>query len=81
MIIKQLSQLLEKTNSKSFVGSDEFINIILAIMENITGNLKILLNYALPIIRYMMPVLISKLTTDANDVKFMALKIITDIMN
>ena len=76
-----MSSLLEKAVSKSFVGSEEFINIMLAIIENITGNLKILITYALPIIRYVMPVLIQKLKTDCNDVKFMALKIITDIMN
>ena len=53
-----MSTLLEKAVSKSFVGSEEFINIMLAIIENITGNLKILITYALPIIRYVVPVLI-----------------------
>lgn len=52
--------MLDKTEAKTFVGSDEFINILLAIIENITGNQKILINYALPIIRYIMPVLLSK---------------------
>ncbi len=52
--------MLDKTEAKTFVGSDEFINILLAIVENITGNQKILINYALPIIRYIMPVLLSK---------------------
>ena len=60
LIIKQLSVMLDKTEAKTFVGSDEFINILLAIIENITGNQKILINYALPIIRYIMPVLLSK---------------------
>ncbi len=60
LIIKQLSVMLDKTEAKTFVGSDEFINILLAIVENITGNQKILINYALPIIRYIMPVLLSK---------------------
>lgn len=52
--------MLDKTEAKTFVGSDEFINILLAIIENITGNHKILLNYALPIIKYILPVLQSK---------------------
>lgn len=60
LIIKQLSIMLDKTEAKTFVGSDEFINILLAIIENITGNHKILLNYALPIIKYILPVLQSK---------------------
>lgn len=60
IIIKQLSIMLDKTEAKTFVGSDEFINILLAIIENITGNHKILLNYALPIIKYVLPVLQSK---------------------
>ena len=60
LIIKQLSIMLDKTEAKTFVGSDEFINILLAIIENITGNHKILLNYALPIIKYVLPVLQSK---------------------
>jgi len=60
LIIKQLSIMLDKTEAKIFVGSDEFINILLAIIENITGNHKILLNYALPIIKYVLPVLQSK---------------------
>ena len=38
LIIKQLSVMLDKTEAKTFVGSDEFINILLAIIENITGN-------------------------------------------
>jgi len=73
--------MLDKTEAKTFVGSDEFINILLAIVENITGNQKILINYALPIIRYIMPVLLSKFWSESNDVKFMSLKIFTDIMN
>lgn len=81
LIIKQLSVMLDKTEAKTFVGSDEFINILLAIIENITGNQKILINYALPIIRYIMPVLLSKFWSESNDVKFMSLKIFTDIMN
>ena len=73
--------MLDKTEAKIFVGSDEFINILLAIIENITGNHKILLNYALPIIKYVLPVLQSKFQSESNDVKFMSLKIFTDIMN
>ena len=80
LLIKQLSILLEKSEPKTFLGSDEFINILLAIHENITGNHKVLINYALPIIRYVMPVLLNKLKSNSNDVKFMSLKIFTDIM-
>lgn len=73
--------MLDKTEAKTFVGSDEFINVLLAIIENITGNHKILINYALPIIWWIMPVLFSKFKSESNDVKFMSLKIFTDIMN
>jgi len=63
-----------------FKGADEFINALLAVFENITGNHKVLFNSALPIIWYVLPILLRKFRSDSNDVKFMSLKIYSDIM-
>lgn len=79
-LLWQLSLLLEKANPTAFKGADEFINALLAIFENITGNNKVLLNQSVSIIKYLMPILLKKFWSESNDEKFMSVKIFTDII-
>lgn len=79
-LISQLSKLLEKVEPNNFKGADEFINALLAIFENIIGNQKVLFNYSIPIINYVLPILLKKFRSESNDVKFMSLKIFSDVM-
>lgn len=71
--------MLDKVEPNLFKGADEFLNALLAVFENIVGNNKVLLNSSLPIIRYVLPVLLKKFRSEANDAKMMSLKIYTDI--
>ena len=38
VLLKQIGQILEQVEPHSFKGADEFINALLATLENITGN-------------------------------------------
>jgi hypothetical protein len=56
------------------------MNALLATLENISGNQKVLFSYSVPIIRYILPVLLNKFKSESNDVKFLSLKIFSDII-
>ena len=71
--------MIEKVEPAYFKGADEFTNALLAVLENIVGNNKVLLNSSLSIIRYVLPALLKKFRSNANDAKMMSLKIFTDI--
>lgn len=78
-LIKQISSMIEKVEPAYFKGADEFTNALLAVLENIVGNNKVLLNSSISIIRYVLPALLKKFRSEANDAKMMSLKIFTDI--
>ena len=72
--------MANKTDPASFLGADEFLNAILAVLEVVSGNQKVLLNFPSPIIKYVLPVLLNKLKSDGQDLKFLCLKIFADIV-
>lgn len=77
--LESISHMLNITEPMMFLGADEFINAVLAIVESISGNQKTLFNYSVPILQHILPVLMNKLRSESNDVKFLSLKIFTDI--
>ena len=80
-VIKHLAAMLEKVDSESFPGADEFLNAMLASLENITSNTKVLFNYQHPFIKHILPALLSKFKSDLNDIKFISLKVFTDMIS
>jgi serine/threonine-protein kinase ULK4 len=78
--LETISNLLKVCEPSLFLGADEFTNAVLAIVESISGNQKTLFNNSLPVIQHILPTLMNKLRSDNNDVKFMSLKIFTDII-
>jgi hypothetical protein len=59
-LIKQVSLMIEKVEPNCFRGADEFTNACLAVLENIVGNNKVLLNSSISIIKYVLPALLKK---------------------
>ena len=57
-----------------------FESVVLLIAESISGNPKVVLNMALPILQFLLPALISKLQSESADIRFLSLKIFTDII-
>ena len=55
------------------------MNALLATLENISGKQKVLYSYSIPIIKYILPVLLSKFNSESNDIKFLSLKIFSDL--
>jgi serine/threonine-protein kinase ULK4 len=53
---------------------------LLLITENISSNTKVLLSMSDPILSFMLPVLLSKIKSDSADIRFLSLKIFTDII-
>ena len=79
-LIKQLANILERCDPASFYGADEFLNALLATLENLSSNQKVLYNFGYQIIKYILPALFSKFNCDLQDAKFLSLKIFTDIV-
>jgi serine/threonine protein kinase len=77
--LEVISNMLEVCEPSMFQGADEFINAVLAIIESISSNQKTLFNNSIPILQYVLPALMRKLRSESNDVKFLSLKIFTDI--
>ena len=77
--LESISHMLNISEWTLFLGADEFINAVLAIIESISGNQKTICNYWIPVLQTVIPVLMNKLRSDSNDVKFLSLKIFTDI--
>ena len=57
-----------------------FESVVLLIAESISGNPKVVLNMALPILQFLLPALLSKLQSESADIRFLSLKIFTDII-
>lgn len=77
--LEVLSRLYNVCEPNMFSGADEFTNAVLAIVESICSNQKTLFNNSIPIIQHTLPALMNKLRSDSNDVKFLSLKVFTDI--
>jgi hypothetical protein len=77
--LEVISNLLNRCEPSLFLGADEFTNAVLAIVESISSTQKTLFNNSIPIIQHTLPALMNKLRSDSNDVKFMSLKVFTDI--
>ena len=71
----------------------EFQNSLLLVVESVSSNQKVLINLSEPIITYLLPVLMSKVMINTNDLqlppalafeasesRFLCLKIMTDIL-
>lgn len=78
--LETISNILNISEPSLFFGADEFTNAVLAIVESISGNQKSLFNNSIPVIQHVLPALMSKLRSENNDVKFMSLKVFTDIV-
>lgn len=78
--LKSIASFLEATEPSMFSGADEFINALMAITENVSGNQKVLMNHTYSILKYVLPVLLDKLSSESKDVKFLGLKILTDVI-
>jgi hypothetical protein len=64
----------------AFPTADEFINLLLQIFESISTNEKVVINHHESIISYLLPALLHKLQSTSADIRFLALKIFTDII-
>lgn len=53
---------------------------MLLITESMSSNTKMLLQTSEPILTYMLPVLLSKIKSDSADIRFLSLKVFTDII-
>jgi len=78
--IRSIATLIDSCDVYSFPGADEFINALLLIAESLSSNTKVLLAMAEPILTYLMPTLLSKMKSESTDIRFLSLKIFTDIM-
>jgi serine/threonine-protein kinase ULK4 len=77
--ISTLSKLLELTEGTNFTGSDEFLNVILLIIECLSSVHKCLFEGHEPILQYLLPRLLSLLDHKSTNFRFLSLKIFADI--
>jgi serine/threonine-protein kinase ULK4 len=78
--IRSIATLIDVCDVCSFTGAEEFLNALLLICENLSSNTKVLLQMHEPIMNHMLPVLLSKIQSESADIRFLSLKIFTDIM-
>lgn len=78
--IKSIATLIDNCDVYSFQGAEEFLNPLLLICENISSNQKALLSMSDPILSFLLPVLLSKIKSESADIRFLSLKIFTDII-
>ena len=78
--LRSIATLLDNCDVYSFPGADEFINALFLVVESVSSNIKVLLAFPDPILTYLTPALISKLRSDSTNVRFVALKIFTDLV-
>jgi hypothetical protein len=78
--LKTISNFIENCEVDSFKGSEEFVNALLLIVESMSGNSKVLISMNESILQTLLPVLISKLKSESADIRFLSLKIFTDII-
>ena len=63
-----------------FPGAEEFLNALLLIVESISSSQKLLLQLYDPILTTMLPTLLTKTKSESADIRFLSLKIFTDIL-
>ena len=78
--IRSIATLIDNCDIYSFQGAEEFLNALLLISESMSSNQKILLQMNDPIISFMLPILLSKIKSESADIRFLSLKIFTDII-
>lgn len=78
--IRSIATLIDNCDIYSFQGAEEFLNALLLITESLSSNQKILMQMNEPILTFMLPVLLSKIKSDSADIRFLSLKIFTDII-
>jgi hypothetical protein len=78
--IRSIATLIDNCDIYSFAGAEEFLNALLLITEGLSSNQKILMQMNEPILTFMLPVLLSKIKSDSADIRFLSLKIFTDII-
>lgn len=78
--IRSIATLIDNCDVYSFSHADEFLNALLLIAESMSGNPKNLLAMHEPILAYLLPTLLLKLKSESADIRFLALKIFTDIV-
>lgn len=78
--IRNIATLIDSCDIYSFQGAEEFLHALLLINENLSSNQKILLQMNEPILNYMLKVLLAKIKSESADIRFLSLKIFTDII-
>jgi hypothetical protein len=78
--IRNIAALIEHCEIYSFQGAEEFLHALLLINENLSSNSKILLQMNEPILNHLLKVLLSKTKSESADIRFLSLKIFTDII-
>jgi len=78
--IRSIATLIDHCEIYSFQGAEEFLHALLLINENLSSNQKILMQMNEPILNYLLRVLLSKTKSESADIRFLSLKIFTDII-
>ena len=78
--IYNLAAYIDNVEYNSFQGSEEFLNALFLIVEGLSSNQKILIQMSEPILKYLLIVLIKKIKSDSANIRFLSLKIFTDII-
>ena len=78
--IRSIATLIDNCDIYSFQGAEEFLHALLLINENLSSNQKILMQMNEPILNHLLRVLLSKIKSESADIRFLSLKIFTDII-
>lgn len=78
--IRSIATLIDNCDIYSFQGAEEFLHALLLINENLSSNQKILMQMNEPILNHLLRVLLSKTKSESADIRFLSLKIFTDII-
>ena len=78
--IQLISHLIEYSEIKPFPGQTEFKEALLLIVEGMSTNSKILIQFHEPIMKSLLPALLSKIESKSADTRCLTLKIFTDII-
>ena len=77
--IMTISKLLELSEGAKFMGTEEFLNIVLMIVECLSSVHKCLFDGNEPILKYLLPKLLNNLGHKTTNFRFLSLKIFADI--
>ena len=78
--IQSIATLIDNTEIFAFQGAEEFLNALLLIVENMSSQQKVLLQMSESVVSVMLPVLLVKTKSESADIRFLSLKIFTDII-